>query len=441
MKDTGNFKPLEKLDLKEAGNKMYELIEELYPICRSITGEGYRQTLSIIKNLIPLEVQSVASGAKAFDWTIPEEWNIKDAYVKNSKGDRVIDFKKSNLHIVNYSTPVDQIMPLKELKKHLHTLPEHPDWIPYRTSYYSKNWGFCLSHNDFIHLKADDYRAVIDSTLKPGYLNYGELLIPGQSDYEVLISTHACHPSLCNDNLSGISLTAYLAKCLAEQSLRYSYRFLFIPGGIGSIVWLSRNEDLVPQIKHGLVVTCVGDSGSFTYKKTRQSNAEINRAVLHALQASGKKYQVVDFSPYGYDERNYGSPAFNLPVGSLTRSTYAQYPQYHSSADNLDLVSAKNLSDSLEMYLQVISIIENNRTYVNLFPKGEVQLGKRGLYGKMGGLQNRPHSELPLLWVLNFSDGEHSLLDICERAKLSFDTVQYAAEILVKHNLLKELNA
>jgi aminopeptidase-like protein len=184
----------------------------------------------------------------------------------------------------------------------------------------------------------------------------------------------------------------------------------------------------------------VGDSGNFTYKKTRQSNAEIDRVVMHVLQASGKEYQVVNFSPYGYDERNFGSPAFNLPVGSLTRSTYSQYPQYHSSADNFDLVSAQNLSDSLEMYLQVINIIENNRTYLNLFPKGEVQLGKRGLYGKMGGLQNRPSSELPLLWVLNLSDGEHSLLDICERAKLSFDEVQYAADILIKHNLLKELN-
>ncbi len=431
---------LEKIDIKAAGNKMYELMEELYPICRSITGEGFRQTLSIIKKRIPLEVQSVASGTKAFDWTIPKEWNIKDAYVKNSKGDRVIDFQSSNLHIVNYSIPVDEVMPLKALQKHLHTLPEHPDWIPYRTSYYSEDWGFCLSHDDFINLKEDDYHVVIDATLEPGYLNYGELFIPGQTDDEVLITTHACHPSLCNDNLSGTSLTTYLAKYLFELPLRYSYRFLFIPGGIGSIVWLSRNEDLVSQIKHGLVVTCVGDSGNFTYKKTRRSNAEIDRVVTHALQASGKEYQVVDFSPYGYDERNFGSPAFNLPVGSLTRSTHSQYPQYHSSADNFDLVSAQNLSDSLAMYLQVISIIENNRTYLNLFPKGEVQLGKRGLYGKMGGLQNRPSSELPLLWVLNLSDGEHSLLDICERAKLSFDEVQYAADILIKHDLLKESN-
>jgi aminopeptidase-like protein len=289
------FMRLEKLDIKAAGTKMYELMEELYPICRSITGDGFRQTLGIIKKRIPLEVQSVDSGTKAFDWTIPKEWNIKDAYVKNSKGDRVIDFQESNLHIVNYSIPVDEVMPLKELQKHLHTLPEHPDWIPYRTSYYSEDWGFCLSHDDFINLKEDDYHVVIDATLETGYLHYGELFIPGQTKDEVLITTHACHPSLCNDNLSGISLTAYLAKYLVEQHLRYSYRFLFIPGGIGSIVWLSRNEDFVSQIKHGLVVTCVGDSGNFTYKKTRQSNAEIDRVVMHVLQASGKEYQVVNF--------------------------------------------------------------------------------------------------------------------------------------------------
>jgi aminopeptidase-like protein len=431
---------IEKLDLKKTGDKMYELMEELYPICRSITGEGFRKSLRILKNLIPLEMNSIASGTQAFDWTVPNEWNIKDAYVENSKGERIIDFQKSNLHIVSYSIPVDRMMPLKEVQKHLHTIPEHPDWIPYRTSYYNQSWGFCLSHNDYIHLKEDDYYVVIDSTLKPGYLNYGELFISGQTDNEVLITTHACHPSLCNDNLSGISLTTYLAKYLVELPLRYSYRFLFIPGGIGSIVWLSRNEDKVSRIKHGLVVTCVGDSGSFTYKKTRQGNAEIDRAVLHLLQASGKEYQVKDFSPYGYDERNFGSPAFDLPVGSLTRSTYSQYPQYHSSADNFDLVNAENLSGSLEMYLRVINIIENNRTYLNLFPKGEVQLGRRGLYGKMGGLQNRPSFELPLLWVLNLSDGEHSLLDICERTELSFDKVQYAADILIKHDLLKELN-
>ena len=431
---------IEGLDFKNAGDGMYKLMEELYPICRSITGEGLRQTLSVLKELIPLEVQSVSSGTKAFDWTIPKEWNIKDAYVENSKGDRVIDFQKSNLHVVNYSTPVDRMMPLKDLQKHLHTIPEHPDWIPYRTSYYNQSWGFCLSHNDFIHLKEDDYHVVIDSTLEPGYLNYGELFIAGQTENEVLITTHVCHPSLCNDNLSGISLTAYLAKYLVELPLRYSYRFLFIPGGIGSIVWLCQNEDKVSRIKNGLVVTCVGDSGSFTYKKTRHGNAEIDRAVLHVLEESGKEYQAIDFSPYGYDERNFGSPAFNMPVGSLTRSTFSQYPQYHSSADNFDLINAENLSDSLEMYLRVINTIENNRTYLNLFPKGEVQLGKRGLYGKMGGLQNRPSSELPLLWVLNLSDGEHSLLDICDRTKLSFDKVKYAADILKKHDLLKELN-
>jgi aminopeptidase-like protein len=434
------FNMIEEIDLKEVGGKMYELIQELYPICRSITGEGLRQTLSVLKKLIPLEVRHVASGTEAFDWTVPNEWHIRDAYVENSKGERVIDFQRSNLHVVNYSAPIDRMMSLKELQKNLHTIPEHPDWIPYRTSYYNQNWGFCLSHNDFSHLKEDDYHVVIDSNLTTGYLNYGELIIPGQTDNEFLITTHACHPSLCNDNLSGISLTAYLAKYLLEQPLRYSYRFLFIPGCIGSIVWLSRNENKVSQIKYGLVVTCVGDSGPFTYKRTRRGNAEIDLAVVNVLKASGREYQIVDFSPYGYDERNFCSPAFNLPVGSLTRSTFSQYPQYHSSADNFDLVNEENLSGSFEMYLRVIGAIENNRTYLNLCPKGEVQLGKRGLYGKMGGLQNRPSSELPLLWVLNLSDGNHSLLDICERTALSFDQINYAADILIKNDLLREVD-
>jgi aminopeptidase-like protein len=429
---------IKELDMAEAGNKMYELMKELYPICRSITGEGFHQTLRIIKNLIPLEIHNVASGTEVFDWTIPKEWNIREAYVENSKGDRVIDFQKSSLHIVNYSIPIDRTMSLEELKQHLHTIPEHPDWIPYRTSYYNETWGFCLSHNDFMKLEEDTYHVVIDSSLERGHLRYGELLIPGLKDDEVLISTHACHPSLCNDNLSGIVLTAYLAKYLAELPLKYCYRFLFIPGGIGSIVWLCRNENRTSRIKHGLVVTCVGDSGDFTYKKTRRGNLEIDRVVHHVLHSSGKDYQLVEFSPYGYDERNYGSPGFNLPVGSLSRSTHGQYPQYHCSADNFDLVKSENLAASLDMYLQVFNILENNRTYLNLFPKGEVQLGKRKLYGKMGGLQKRPSFELPLLWVLNLSDGEHSLLDICERAQLSFDQVKESADLLLKHNLVKE---
>lgn len=428
------------IDLDEIGRQMHELMSELYPICRSITGEGFRQTQNILKENIPLEIYEVPTGMEVFDWRVPKEWHIKDAYIKNSIGKKVVDFKRSNLHVISYSLPVRRKMSLKELREHLLTLPEHPDWIPYRTSYYKENWGFCLSHNDFLNLKEDTYEVVIDSTLEDGHLNYGECYLKGQSCEEILISTHACHPSLCNDNLSGIVLSTFLAKYISRLTPRYSYRFLFIPGGIGSIVWLCLNEDKVANIKHGFVVACVGDPGSFTYKKSRQGNAEIDQAAINVMKHSSSDYKVIDFSPYGYDERNYCSPGFDLPVGSLTRSTHGQFSQYHSSADCLDFVQPKCLAKSLQMYLSVINVLENNMRYINLVLKGEAQLGKRGLYGMMGGLQKRPEEELPLLWVLNMSDGNHSLLDISDRSKLDFDVIKKAAYVLCEHRLLEEVS-
>ncbi len=428
------------IDIDEIGRQMYALTSELYPICRSITGEGFRQTQNILKQYIPLEIHAVPSGTEVFDWTVPKEWNIKDAYIKNSKGEKVVDFKNSNLHVVSYSVPVKTKMPLSQLKEHLFTLPEHPEWIPYRTSYYKESWGFCLSHNDFLNLKEDTYEVVIDSTLENGYLNYGEYYVKGQSCDEVLISSHACHPSLCNDNLSGVVLSTFMAKCISRITPRYSYRFLFIPGGIGSIVWLCLNEHKVSNIKHGLVVACVGDMGSFTYKRSRRGNEEIDQAVVNVLRTSGSAYKIIDFSPYGYDERNYCSTGFNLPVGSLTRSTHSQFPQYHSSADNFDVVRHQYLAESFEKYLSVIYALENNRKYLNLKPKGEVQLGKRGLYEMMGGLQKRPANELSLLWVLNMSDGKHSLLDISDRSGLDFHSIKNAANVLFEHKLLEEVS-
>ncbi|MHC4572981.1 MAG: DUF4910 domain-containing protein [Planctomycetota bacterium] len=416
---------------------MHDLMSKLYPICRSITGEGFRRTQNILKQYIPLDMHAVPSGKEVFDWTVPKEWNIRDAYIKNSKGEKIVDFKKLNLHVVNYSVPVNRKISLNELRKNIFTLPEHPDWVPYRTSYYKESWGFCLSHNDFLKLNEDTYEVVIDSTLEDGHLNYGEYLIKGRTCEEVLISTHACHPSLCNDNLSGVVLSTFLAKRMSQTTPRYSYRFLFIPGGIGSVVWLCLNEHTVPNIRCGLVVTCVGDAGSFTYKKTRRGDAEIDKAAINVLRNSGCDYKIIDFSPYGYDERNYCSPGFNLPVGSLTRSTHSRFPQYHTSADNLECVRPRYLAESFEKYLAVINILEKNRKYLNLRPKGEVHLGKRGLYGMMGGLQNRAAEEMALLWVLNMSDANHSLLDISDRSGLDFDSVKNAADILCDHKLLK----
>jgi aminopeptidase-like protein len=424
----------------EIGMEMHQLIAELYPICRSITGNGYRETLKRIQEYIPLEIREVATGTKVFDWTVPKEWNIRDAYIKDATGRSVVDFKESNLSVVNYSIPVKQKMTLNELKPHLITLPDHPDWIPYRTSYYKESWGFCLSHRKFLELKDGEYEVVIDSSLEPGYLTYGEYYLKGKKEKEILLTCHACHPSLCNDNLSGVVLVAFLAQYLRSLPLEYSYRFLFIPGTIGSITWLSLNESNVSRIKNGLVIACVGDPGNITYKKSRMGNAEVDRVVAHVLKHSGAEHEIMDFSPYGYDERQFCSPGFNLPVGCFMRTPFARFAEYHTSADNLEFVRPEALADSFSKAISVLSILENNRTFLNLNPKCEPQLGKRGLYRMMGGSSEEDFNELAMLWVLNLSDGNHSLLDIAEKSGLEFSLIKNAASALEKTDLLKEIS-
>ena len=434
-----NFKKLiESIDIKAIGVQMYQLLSELYPICRSITGNGVRKTLSKIKRIVPLEIHEVPSGTKVFDWVVPKEWNIRDAYIKNSKGEKIVDFKKSNLHVLNYSVPIQKKVSLQELKEHLFTLPEHPDWIPYRTSYYNKNWGFCMTHNQFKNLEEDTYEVCIDSTLHDGHLTYGECYLQGEISDEVLISVHTCHPSLCNDNLSGIVLAVSLAKYLSQASLRYSYRFLFIPGTIGSITWLCLNEPKVSKIKHGLVISCVGDSGTVTYKRSRRGNAEIDRAVISVLRDSDNDYEIMDFFPYGYDERQYCSPGFDLPVGCFMRTPHGRYPEYHTSADNLGFVQPQYLADSFSLCSSVSSVLESNNRYLNQNPKCEPQLGKRGLYDKIGGHTDSKTKQLAVLWVLNLSDGNHTLLDISDRSGLEFGLIKDAADALSECHLLKE---
>ncbi len=422
----------------DIGQNMYQLITELYPICRSITGDGFRETLNIIKRYIPLEVHEVPTGTEVYDWTVPKEWNIKAAYIKNSQGEKIVDFDNSNLHVVNYSVPVNQKMSLDELKGHLFTLPDYPDWIPYRTSYYKESWGFCLTHKQYLDLQDGEYEVVIDSSLEAGHLTYGEYFIAGETAEEVLISCHSCHPSLCNDNLSGISVAVFLAQHLSKLSLRYSYRFLFIPGTIGSITWLCRNEAQVSNIKHGLVLTCVGDAGKFTYKKSRQGKADIDKITEYVLANSGKEYDVIDFFPYGYDERQYCSPGFNLAVGCFMKSPHGSFPEYHTSADNLEFVKPEYVADSYTQCLSVLQILENNKTYLNQNPKGEPRLGKRGLYRAIGGQAEEAINELAILWVLNLADGEHTLLDMAQRAGMAFDVINKAAIALLKHDLLRE---
>lgn len=426
-------------DPQQVGVEMYGLVRRLYPICRSITGDGIRETLGILREQLPLAIHEVRTGTQVFDWTVPKEWNIRDAYVMDTRGRKVVDFGNSNLHVLNYSSPIRARVSNGELKKHLFSLPDRPDWIPYRTSYYSENWGFCVSHNQYLELTDPEYEVVIDSELKDGHMTYGEYFKRGVSEEEVLFSCHVCHPSLCNDNLSGIALTMQLARWLSGRETRYSYRFLFIPGTIGSIAWLCLNEAKVRHIRHGLVVVCVGDDGNFTYKKSRRGDSEIDRVVLNILRHSGQPYKVIDFYPYGYDERQYCSPGFNLAVGSLSRTTHGEYPEYHTSADDLSFVKPANLADSFDKYRQVVEALEQNHSYLNRNPNCEPQLGKRGLYGTIGAETSKPVSTMTMLWMLNLSDGVNSLLDISERSGIALDELAVAADALVKAGLLSRL--
>lgn len=417
--------------------ELYTLVKRLYPICRSITGQGVRQTLDILSELIPLARSEVPSGTPVLDWTVPKEWNIRDAYIEDSAGKRVVDFAASNLHVVNYSTPVRQRMTLAELRPHLHALPAQPELIPYRTSYYSETWGFCLSQATLDALGEGEYEVCIDSSLEPGALSYGEFVVPGQLEDEVLISTHVCHPSLCDDNLSGVVISAYLARETARRRPRYTHRFLYAPGTIGAITWLAQNRATAARIKHGLTLTCLGDSHPFTYKRTVQGDKDIDRAASQVLAHRGDASQVIDFFPYGYDERQYNSPGFRLAVGSLMRGRHGQFAEYHTSADNLDFVSGERMLESYRVLADILRLLDENRTYQNLEPWGEPQLGKRGLYRAMGG-NDIPDLQLAMLWVLNLSDGEHSLLDIVERSKLAPNALLVAARLLHEHALIAE---
>ena len=420
------------------GERMLLLARRLYPICRSITGDGGRQTLRIRGEDLPLKIEEVPSGTKVLDGEVPDEWNIRSATITRENGERVVDFADHNLHILQYSLPIDRLVPMEELRRHLHTLPDQPDLIPYRTAYYAKTWGFCLSHRTLETMRDPAYRVRIDSTLAPGHLSYGELFIPGASEDEVLFSIHCCHPSLANDNLSGMVIARALAERLLAERPRLSYRFLFIPGTIGSITWLARNRERVSRIKHGLVLSCLGDRGPLTYKRSRRDDAAIDRAVAHVLQHQGSGSSTVPFIPYGYDERQYCSPGFDLPVGCLMRSPNGTFPEYHTSADDLDFIKPDALADSFDALTKIIDVLEHDGRYRNTSPYGEPQLGRRGLYRPIGGQQDAAaYDQMVLLWVLNLSDGQHSLLDIARRAERPFGMVRAAAADLRRVGLLE----
>ncbi|MGP4099800.1 DUF4910 domain-containing protein [Nonomuraea sp. KM90] len=421
------------------GAELHALVERLYPLCRSITGDGVRATLEIVGEHVPLEITEVPTGTEVLDWTVPKEWNIRDAYVKDATGRRVVDFRESNLHVVGYSVPVSGTYSLAELRPRLHTLPEQPDLIPYRTGYYAETWGFCLRQSTLEALDEGPYEVLIDSTLQDGSLTIAEHVVPGRTEEEVVISCHTCHPSLANDNLAGIAVATGLARRLAGQRgrPRFTYRFLFMPGTIGAITWLALNRERVHRIAHGLTLACAGDPGSLTYKRSRRGDAGIDRAVTHVLK--DRPHDVLPFSPYGYDERQFCSPGFNLPFGSLTRTPYAGYPEYHTSGDNPNFVTPTALADTLETLWQVTRVLEGDRTLLNLSPYGEPQLGRRGLYGSLGGRSDTKQAQMAMLWVLNLSDGEHSLLDIAQRSDMPFAALEDAAQALLAAGLVKEM--
>jgi aminopeptidase-like protein len=430
---------------RAVAEEAFGLMRELYPICRSITGDGVRHTLDLLHAWAPLKRSEVPSGTAAYDWEVPQEWNISDAYVARvnplgtdsgevgDPGARLIDFKAHSLHVMSYSKPVQARMSRDELEPHLHSLPDQPDCIPYRTSYYRENWGFCLSQHARDNLGPGPFDVCINSSLTQGHLSYGECVVPGDSTDEVVIYTHVCHPSLANDNLTGMAVAAALARELRQQRPQLTWRFVFAPGTIGSLTWLSRNEALLPRIRAGLVIGLLGDAAPLTFKRSRRGDTLIDRVAPLMLAACGGRE--IEFEPYGYDERQFCSPGFDLPFGRLTRSPNGTYPQYHNSSDNLDFVSAPALAGALQALARIAHAVDANRHYINLSPKGEPRLGKRGLYGNVGGGGPGAY-EQGLLWLLNQSDGRHDLVAIAQRSGLPFSALAQGAQALVAAGLL-----
>ncbi len=424
------------------GKLMFELMKKLFPINRSITGEGPRQSLKILREHIPsLEIKSVKSGEKCFDWEVPKEWHIEEAYIEETDtGKKVIDFKNHNLHVVGYSIPVDKVLTFEELDKHLFYREDLPDAIPYITSYYSPNWGFCLSYNQHKTLdKTKKYRAVIKSKHFDGELNYGEVKLKGKSDKEIFFSTYICHPSLANDNLSGPVLATYLIKYLQKKkSLNYSYRFIFIPETIGSICYLSKNlSELKEKVQAGYVLTCVGDEGKFSYLPSRNGNTLADKAALNLLN-----YEIKDFKKYSYldrgsDERQYCYPGVDLPVCLVMKSKFLTFKEYHTSLDNLDFVTPKGLQESYEFYTKLIDVLENNKKYItNVLC--EPQLGKRGLYHTIS-TGNISDKIKVLRNFLVYTDGSNDLIDIANiLGKSAFELIEIK-NILLKHKLIEEV--
>lgn len=434
---------LDGIDRTRLASEMAEYFDRLWPLMRSITGSGVRQTHDILSEILPLKRIEVPSGTKVFDWTVPREWVFREAYVIDPNGNRILDAAENTLHVLNYSTPFRGHVSRCELDKHLYSLPERPNAIPYLTTYYEERWGFCLSQCQRDSLPEGDYEVVVDSDLIDGFMTLSDAVLPGETSDEILFSTYTCHPSLANNELSGPLVTAFLYRFLAAvPRRRYTYRFVFCPETIGSIAYLSEHgEYLANNLRAGYVITCVGTEGPFTYKRSRRGNALADRAAIHATrQTGGDGLEIIDFDPSaGSDERQYCSPGFNLPVGSLMRAMYGTYPEYHTSLDDQDVVSFDAMVESAIVYYEICRTIELNRSYMNLVSKCEPQLGKRGLYPSVGGRTGKVEQVMSTLWVLNYSDGQHDLLDIAEKSGLDIRRLAEAADKAERAGLMERL--
>lgn len=414
--------------------------DRLWPILRSITGSGVRQSQDILSEIVPLERHEIPSGTPVFDWTIPKEWIVREAYLIDPLGRRRLDIQENNLHVLNYSMPFKGTVSKQELQTHLYSLPDKPTAIPYVTSYYAPRWGFCLSQQQRDALPEGNYQVVIDTDFIDGSLTIGEAVLEGESEQEVLLSTYTCHPSLANNELSGPLVTAFLYQRLATlEKRRLTYRFVFLPETIGAIAYLHlRGEHLKKNLIAGYVLTCIGDSGDFTYKRSRQCTSLADRAAEHVLKHQPTSYKVIDFSPLGSDERQYCSPGFNLPVGSLMRSMYGTFAEYHTSLDNREFISFAAMAESVDTYYAIMTALDNNVRYKNNFPYGEPQLGKRGLYDTLGR-NTIPELSSAVFWLLNYADGEHDLLSIAEKSGLNITLLQQAAEAGLKTGIIERL--
>jgi aminopeptidase-like protein len=419
-----------------AGPDPAALARRLFPIRRSLTGPGVRETVGVIGEHVPLAVHEVPTGTQVLDWTVPREWVLRDAWVEDLTGRRVIDLADHPLHVLGYSTPVDAVVDREELLTHLHGLPDHPEWIPYRTAYYREAWGLCAAQRVIDGLRDPQYRVRIDADLRDGSLTYGELVLAGDTEDEVLLTTHVCHPGMANDNVSGMVVLTAVAAWLGSARRRLTYRVLFLPGTLGSITWLARHAAAMPPIRHGLTIAGIGDRGTHTWKRTEAEDAPVDRAVALALRDAGEPFEMLPFSPWGYDERQFNSPGFRLPVGLLMRTPHGTYPEYHTSADDLAFIDPARLAASIELVCSIVGILERDRVVTSLAPMAEPQLGRRGLYSPVGGATGRAPDQLALLWVLNQADGTHRLVDIAERSGLPFERIADAADALQAAGLL-----